>query len=378
MVVDGTWCGKPAARTAARPGVAACSPTWLTHPMMTSSIVPGSIPFRWTSARRVPARSSTGWMPQSAPPALPRPIGVLTASTIIGTLATPNSRPDVIPPGVPARPNIFARNAFLSGLPRPVIGMASANSIALGAQIGPFFSRTQPISSCSSILVPARHTTIARTDSPHLASGTPITAALRTDGCCDSTSSTSRGYTLKPPGDDDVLAAIHDVAEAFFVHACHVAGTQPSVPESLGSFLRPSPVAVRHQRPAHADLPDFAERHLVVLLVEQLELDIDARTPAGRKALRLRQIVFLAAQRRHHHRGFSLPVILEKDRAEMRDALAQPRRDHRRSAVQHHFQAGRVVCLQRRMVQEHVKHRRHQRRHRDAISLDRLKKAFPD
>jgi hypothetical protein len=37
IVVAGTWSGKPAASQAMRPGVAACSPYWLTHPVMTSS-----------------------------------------------------------------------------------------------------------------------------------------------------------------------------------------------------------------------------------------------------------------------------------------------------------------------------------------------------
>src|SRR2546425_8571747 len=37
MVVDGTWAGRPAANQARRPGVPACSPAWLTQPVITSS-----------------------------------------------------------------------------------------------------------------------------------------------------------------------------------------------------------------------------------------------------------------------------------------------------------------------------------------------------
>src|ERR1700709_1332368 len=56
--------------------------------MMTSSIVPGSIPWRATSAFSKPASNSTGWIAERLPPCRPRPIGVLTASTITGTFDT--------------------------------------------------------------------------------------------------------------------------------------------------------------------------------------------------------------------------------------------------------------------------------------------------
>ena len=68
------------ASTALRPTCIACSPPWLTQPMMTSSIALPSIPVRSTSASSVRAARSTGWTPASLPPR--RPPAVRTASTI--------------------------------------------------------------------------------------------------------------------------------------------------------------------------------------------------------------------------------------------------------------------------------------------------------
>jgi len=49
-VVPQTLSGKPAARAALRPTLIACSPTWVTQPMITSSTSAGSMEFRSTSA----------------------------------------------------------------------------------------------------------------------------------------------------------------------------------------------------------------------------------------------------------------------------------------------------------------------------------------
>ena len=58
-VVAGTLSGSFEASTALRATLRACSPTWLTQPMITSSISAGSMPVRSTSASRtLPARSA--------------------------------------------------------------------------------------------------------------------------------------------------------------------------------------------------------------------------------------------------------------------------------------------------------------------------------
>src|SRR6266498_1289348 len=72
--------GNPAASQPFRPTLMDCSPTWETHPVMLSSIRPGSTPARLTASFSTSARRSTGWMALSDPSRFP--IGVRTASTM--------------------------------------------------------------------------------------------------------------------------------------------------------------------------------------------------------------------------------------------------------------------------------------------------------
>src|SRR5262249_34974174 len=99
----------------------------------------------------------------------------------------------------PALPQYWARSAFLSGLPSGLTGLESATSIDCGAGCAPLCSFTSAASSWGAASARGRSTTIALTASPHFSSGTPITAHCETDGCSASTSSISRGNTLKPP-----------------------------------------------------------------------------------------------------------------------------------------------------------------------------------
>ena len=78
--VPHTVSGQPATSDDIRATFSACSPTWLTQPICTSSISPGSRSRRPTSPFRTCAASSSARTPASAP--LRRPIGVRTASTI--------------------------------------------------------------------------------------------------------------------------------------------------------------------------------------------------------------------------------------------------------------------------------------------------------
>ena len=83
-VVAGMVSGNPAASQALRPMLRACSPTCETHPVMLSSISPGSTPARATTSFRTSAKRSTGWMSLSEPFRLP--IGLRTASTMTASL----------------------------------------------------------------------------------------------------------------------------------------------------------------------------------------------------------------------------------------------------------------------------------------------------
>ena len=80
-LVAGTLSGSCEARTALRAMLIACSPTWLTQPMITSSISAGSAPERSTSEVRAPARRGRpGATPASVPPL--RPPAVRAAATM--------------------------------------------------------------------------------------------------------------------------------------------------------------------------------------------------------------------------------------------------------------------------------------------------------
>jgi len=80
MVTAGTLSGSFEASTALRPTWKACSPPWLTQPMMTSSIAPGSTPVRATIASSTAPPRSAGCQPARRPPL--RPPAVRAAATI--------------------------------------------------------------------------------------------------------------------------------------------------------------------------------------------------------------------------------------------------------------------------------------------------------
>ena len=80
IVVAGTDSGQPAASTALRPTLKACSPTWETQPMMTSSTNAGSRLLRLAIAFSASEARSTACQFFSFPLRLPP--GVRTASTI--------------------------------------------------------------------------------------------------------------------------------------------------------------------------------------------------------------------------------------------------------------------------------------------------------
>jgi hypothetical protein len=78
--VAGTDSGRREASTALRAMFEACSPTWPTQPMMTSSTSAGSMSVRSTSALSTCAARSAGCQPDRRP--LRRPPAVRAAATI--------------------------------------------------------------------------------------------------------------------------------------------------------------------------------------------------------------------------------------------------------------------------------------------------------
>ena len=87
--VPGTDSGSLDAKIAFRAILLACSPTWLTQPMMTSSIMAGSTLVRSTNAFKICAPKSAGCQPDKRPPL--RPPAVRAAATNAASSALPRS-----------------------------------------------------------------------------------------------------------------------------------------------------------------------------------------------------------------------------------------------------------------------------------------------
>ncbi len=80
----------------------------------------------------------------------------------------------------------------------------------------------------------------------------------------------------------------------------------------------------------------------------------------------------LLLQRRDRHRALGLAVVLEEDRPEAPDRLLQSSGRARGRAVVHGLQARHVGLVERRTVEQHVEHRRHDHRRGDLVLLDRF------
>jgi len=74
--------------------------------------------------------------------------------------------------------------------------------------------------------------------SPHLLSGTPMTAAFATAGCDVSESSTSRGKNVEATADHHVLLAVNDVEKPVFIAAADITCMQPSVLQGFSGQIR--------------------------------------------------------------------------------------------------------------------------------------------
>src|SRR3984885_851410 len=85
-VTPGTLSGQPAVNSAVRPMSRACSPACITHPQMTSSTSPGSMPAFSTNPLSTCADSSAGCTPDRPP--LRLPTGERTASTMTASAMT--------------------------------------------------------------------------------------------------------------------------------------------------------------------------------------------------------------------------------------------------------------------------------------------------
>ena len=126
---------------------------------------------------------------------------------------------------------------------------------------------------------------------------------------------------------------------------------------------------------ANADLAGLAGCDFLVVIVENLDLTRGDREAAGQKQLRRLGIVVGLAQHRHRI-AFGLAVKLREHRPDPLDALDQPARRHRGSAIQQQFERGEVGLVERGMIQHHVDHRRHEQSEIDLLALDGLEHRF--
>ena len=79
----------------------------------------------------------------------------------------------------------------------------------------------------------------------------------------------------------------------------------------------------------------------------------------------------------HRHRiALGLAVKLREHRADALQPLHQPRRRHGRSAIEQQLQRRQIGLVQRRMVEQHIDHRRHQQGEIDPLALDGLQHPF--
>ena len=80
-------------------------------------------------------------------------------------------------------------------------------------------------------------------------------------------------------------------------------------------------------------------------------------------------------QERHAGRGLGLAIGLQESGMRHRlESAANDRLGHRRSAIEHEAERGRVGRLHRGVMDDHVDHRRHEQRRRDAKPRHRFQK----
>jgi hypothetical protein len=128
-------------------------------------------------------------------------------------------------------------------------------------------------------------------------------------------------------------------------------------------------------RRAHADLARLAGRYLLVVLAAQTHGTGGDGEAAGGEQLGTSGVVIAPAQ--HAHRiAFGLPIELAEHRAEPLQPLDQPRRRHRRGAVENELERGEIGAVERRMIEQHVDHGRHQQREVDPFALQRDEEAL--
>lgn len=182
---------------------------------------------------------------------------------------------------------------------------------------------------------------------------------------------------VESAGDDHVLGAIDDVQEVVRVEIADVARVMPAERRGLGRRIGILVVALHDQRAAHDDFAALASRQQMAVPVHDPDFDERRRPAGGRQPLGrdrpVRAIVIGRRERRHHHRRLGLSEQL-CHRADPFERFGETLGRNRRGAVPEALQRIETGGRQVRMIEQHVDHRRRQKRVRDAFALDRRKK----
>ena len=145
--------------------------------------------------------------------------------------------------------------------------------------------------------------------------------------------------------------------------------------QRLGGFGGLVPIALHHDRAAHADLAHGAVGHLVSILVEQPHLVAHAGRATGGQAFGVvHRVMLMLVQHRHRVGRLRLGIELHEHRAEHLQAFGQPGGRHRRGAVDDQLQAAQVGRGPAGVIEQHVDHRRHQEGGGDAVLLHQVAK----
>ena len=180
------------------------------------------------------------------------------------------------------------------------------------------------------------------------------------------------GEDLEARDDDHVLLAIDDLDVAARIHLADVARLEEAVRRhDQGRLVRPLPVALHDLRPADGDLAGFAQRHLLAVVVEKLDLDVGQRQ-ADRSGIGLR-VGGIAGDA---GRGLAEAVAFDDRAAGDGEPFLGHRLLHRHAAAVGDGEPGEVELGEVGLVGEPVEQRVHAGKDVDAVLGELLDRAL--
>src|SRR6202011_3088139 len=138
--------------------------------------------------------------------------------------------------------------------------------------------------------------------------------------------------------DDHVLGAVAQGQKPFLVKAAQIAGVQPTAAQGFGTGRRVVPIAFHDAVAAGDHLADFAARHLVVTIVDNLDENAGARHPAGTEPVAPARMRLVGVQTHveagNRHRRLALAIELVESRPEQLQRAFEIGHVHRTAAIE--------------------------------------------